>query len=317
MYTQIALLFALIFTGIGLCKIGVLNKTVNLGINRMTLYFAFPCMIAYKIGTMEMDPKLAWDFFMMILLAGASFVLFTVIALGYYRARGISDRITRCAKLSTIMPNNGFIGYPVALAVYGQAGLLMMIAHGAIAFNLYGFTYGISFIRKEKDPDHRFSKVEFAKLIGHLVANPVIISIVVGLLILYLGIPMDNLFGKYLSAISEMASPLAMIYVGSAIGEREFLNAFKDKDLWEISFVKLVIMPLAVGLAFAWMPISPLVRASLILGACFPCATLPVMLGQQEGLDYGQAGRALLLSTLLSVITIPLVLKVISVLIPV
>lgn len=317
MYTQIALLFALIFTGIGLCKIGVLNKAVNLGINRMTLYFAFPCMITYKIGTMEMDPSLGHDFLVMTLLSGASFVLFTVIAFCYYRARGMQERITRCAVLSTIMPNNGFIGYPVALAVYGQPGLLMMIVHGAIAFNVYVFTYGITYIRKEKDPERRFTRMEFAKLIAHLITNPVIISIPAGLLIMYLGIPMDNLFGKYLSAISEMASPLAMIYVGAAIGERGFLSSFKDRDLWEISFVKLIVMPLIMGLVFIWMPISPLLKATLVLGAAFPCATIPVMLGQQEGLDYSQAGRALLLSTILSVGTLPLVLKIISVLIPV
>ena len=316
MYTQIIMLFALIFSGMFLCKAGVLNKTVNLGINKMVLYFAFPCMIAYKIGTMDMTKGLLRDFVLMLVIGSLCFVLFALISTAYYRLRGMTDRITRPAFLSTILPNNGFIGYPVTIAVYGQAGLLLMIAHAAIIFNLFVFTFGIVYLRRDSAKSSSLTPRYVAKVFVDLIKNPIILSIPAGLIILFCGIPLDNIFGDYLSTISDMASPLAMIYVGAAIGEGNVMETFKDRTIWEISFVKLIVIPVITGLAVFWLPVSPLLRATLILGASFPCAAIPVMLGQQEGLDYSQAAKALLLSTLLSAVTLPVTLGILSALIP-
>lgn len=316
MYSQLIMLFALVFTGMGLCRAGILNKTANLAINRMVVYFAFPCMMAYKIGTMDMDPGLLKDFIVMVILSAASFVLYVLIAFLYYKARGIEDRITRPAFLSTLMPNSGFIGYPVALVFLGQTGLLLMIAHGAIVFNIFVFTYGITYLRRDKMEKTPFTPGKLLTLILKLLINPVIFSIPIGLIILFCHIPMDNVVGSYLEAISGLASPLAMIYVGSAIGESEVLSTFRDGTIWEISFVKLIVIPFITALCVMWLPVSPVVKATLILAASFPCAAIPVMLGQQEGLDYAQAGRALLLSTMISVVTTPLVVKILTILLP-
>ncbi len=310
------MLFALIFTGVGLCKIGIFNKTVNLGINKMVLYFAFPCMITYKIGTMEMVPGLGTDFFLVVVLGLACFMMFTAVSAAYCRLRGMEDRMSRAGILSMQFPNNGFIGYPVALIFMGQPGLFLMIAHGAVVYNLYVFTYGITYLRRGKPDSVPLTPGKIAVIFLRLLKNPIILSIAAGIAILVLGIPMDNIVGDYLSAISEMASPLAMIYVGSAIGEDKVLTCVKDKMLWEISFVKLILLPVITGLVCFWLPVSAMVKATLILGAAFPCATVPVMLAQQEDMDYSQAGGALLLSTLLSVLTLPAVMKILTMILP-
>lgn len=316
MVTQLIMLFALLFTGFGLYRVGIFNKTVDLGINKMVVFFAFPCMIMYKIGTMEMDPVFVRDFALVTVLGLASFFLYTGIAFAYFRMRGITARVSRPARLSAVVPNNGFIGYPVALVFLGQPGLLLMIAHGAIVLNVYAFSFGINYLRREKEERVPFTAGKLLTLVLQLVTNPVIISILAGLAILFFGISLDNVAGEYLSAISDMASPLAMIYVGAVIGEGEILKSFRDSTLWEISGLKLIVMPLVTALICMWLPLSTLVKAVLILGASFPCAAIPVMLGQQEGLDYEQAGSALLLSTILSVGTIPVVMKILTMILP-
>ena len=316
MYAQLIMLFALLFTGLFLYRAGLLNKAANLGINKMLLYFTFPCMIMYKIGTMEMTDRLFNDFIAMLILGMVSYGLFTAITIIYYRVRGIRDQVSDCAILSTILPNNGFIGYPVALVFLGESGLLMMIAHGAIAFNLFVFTFGINFLRKGKGENAPMTLKGILSVFGKLLINPIILSIPAGLIILFAHIPMDNIAGEYLSAISGMASPLAMIYVGSAVAEGDIMSTFKEGIIREISFVKLILIPVITALCVLWLPVSPLVKATLILGSSFPCAAIPVMLGQQEGLDYSQAGKALLFSTLLSVITIPLVIRILTVILP-
>ncbi len=314
MYTQLALLFALIFTGMVLAKIGFLNDTVTLGINKMIVYFAFPCLITYKLGTMTMTPSLLRDFVVVMVLATVSFVIFTVIVRGYFKIRGLTDKMSAPAMLCTTIPNNGFIGYPVALVFLGTNGLLLMIAHGAIAFNLYVYTYAISYLRKSKKDAYQppMTAGRVMGLVVKLLINPNIIAVVLGLLIFALGISLDNIVGNYLSMIGDMASPLVMIYIGAMIADTDFVATLKTPLLWEASFVKLIILPAAFFLLTYWLPISDISKAILVLGTAFPAAAIPIMLGQQLDLDTDQAGKVFFLSTLLSMATLPAVMHILS-----
>ena len=111
-------------------------------------------------------------------------VIFTLIAHGYYRLRGIRDKVSAPALLCSCMPNNGFIGYPVALVFMGNKGLLLMIAHGAIVFNVYVFTYAINFIRSSNQSEKLpMTKERLMTLFLQVLLNPNIIAIVIGMTI--------------------------------------------------------------------------------------------------------------------------------------
>ena len=108
--------------------------------------------------------------------------------------------------------------------------------------------------------------------------------------------------------ISEMAAPLAMIYTGAILANNKISAIFKDPVAWEGSFLKLILIPaIFFGLTLP-LPISDVAKAILILGVSFPSAVIPVMLGQQEGVDTRQASRLLFLSTFLSMATLPVVM---------
>ena len=313
MYTQLFLLFALVFTGYFLAKVRFLNEEVTLGINKMILYFAFPCLIALRLGTMELSAGLFGDFVIVTVLGAASFVLFTLIAHEYYRLRGIKDKVSAPALLCSCMPNNGFIGYPVALVFMGNKGLLLMIAHGAIVFNVYVFTYAINFIRSSNQSEKLpMTKERLMTLFLQVLLNPNIIAIVIGMTIYALNFSLDNPAGDYLGMISSMASPLAMIYTGAILAGNKISDIFKDPFAWEGSLLKLIIIPAIFFALVLPLPISDAARAILILGVSFPSAVIPVMLGQQEGADTRQASRIIFLSTFLSMATLPAVMFLID-----
>ena len=218
MYQQLFILFALIFTGYALAKAGILNEAVTLGINKMILFFAFPCLIAYKLGTMEVSVQMAKDFVIVNVLGAVSFVLFTIIAHLYYRVRGLTDKVSAPMMLCSCMPNNGFLGYPVTLVFLGNPGLILMIAHGAIVFNVYTYSYAITYLRNSALKDKpKLTKGRVLTMVLQVALNPNIIGIEVGLIIFAAGISLDNVAGDYLSMIADMASPLAMIYTGAML----------------------------------------------------------------------------------------------------
>jgi predicted permease len=275
----------------------------------MILYFAFPCLITLRLGTMKISSDLVFDFVIVAVLGAASFVIFTLIAHGYYRLRGIKDKVSAPALLCSCMPNNGFIGYPVALIFLGNTGLILMIAHGAVVFNVYVFTYAINYIRSSKNEEKiPMTKRRVLQLFVQVMTNPNIIAIIIGLLIFALGLSLDNPAGEYLSMISSMASPLAMIYTGAILAGNKISAIFKDPFAWEGSFLKLILIPAVFFGLILPLPISDVAKAILILGVSFPSAVIPVMLGQQEGVDTHQASRLLFLSTFLSMATLPVVM---------
>lgn len=313
MYTQLLILFALIFTGYALAKIEILTEPVTLGINKMIVFFAFPCLIVYKLGTMQLDEALKEDFLMVFLLGGASYIIFTVIAHVYYRLRGLTDKVSAPMMLCTCLSNNGFIGYPVALAFLGDKGLILMVAHGALVFNLYVYTYAISYLRNSaRDYKLPMTPGRLLTQVMSIVLNPNIIAVALGMLIFATGFSLDNVVGDYLSIISDMASPLAMIYVGAMLAGSKFTDMFKDKLIWEATFVKLILIPALFFLMVLWLPIGDMAKAILILGVSFPSAAIPIMLGQQLGQDTRQAGQLLFLSTLLSMGTLPVVMELLT-----
>ena len=313
MYQQLFILFALIFTGYALAKAGILNEAVTLGINKMILFFAFPCLIAYKLGTMEVSVQMAKDFVIVNVLGAVSFVLFTIIAHLYYRVRGLTDKVSAPMMLCSCMPNNGFLGYPVTLVFLGNPGLILMIAHGAIVFNVYTYSYAITYLRNSALKDKpKLTKGRVLTMVLQVALNPNIIGIEVGLIIFAAGISLDNVAGDYLSMIADMASPLAMIYTGAMLAKNKFLDMFKNKIVWEGVFLKLILIPAIFFALTYWLPISDLAKAILVLGVAFPSAATPVMLGQQNGLDTRQATQLLFMSTLLSMITLPVLMHILS-----
>lgn len=313
MYQQLFILFALIFTGYALAKAGILNEAVTLGINKMILFFAFPCLIAYKLGTMEVSVQMAKDFVIVNVLGAVSFVLFTIIAHLYYRVRGLTDKVSAPMMLCSCMPNNGFLGYPVTLVFLGNPGLILMIAHGAIVFNVYTYSYAITYLRNSALKDKpKLTKGRVLTIVLQVALNPNIIGIEVGLIIFAAGISLDNIAGDYLSMIADMASPLAMIYTGAMLAKNKFFDMFKNKIVWEGVFLKLILIPAIFFALTYWLPISDLAKAILVLGVAFPSAATPVMLGQQNGLDTRQATQLLFMSTLLSMITLPVLMHILS-----
>lgn len=313
MYQQLFILFALVFTGYALAKAGILTEPVTLGINKMIIFFAFPCLITYKLGIMEVSAQLAKDFIIVNVLGAASFVLFTVIAHLYYRARGLTDKISAPMMLCSCMPNNGFLGYPVTLVFLGTPGLILMIAHGAIVFNVYTYSYAITYLRNSAlSYKPKLTKERALTIFLQVALNPNIIGIELGLIIFATGLSLDNIVGDYLSMIADMASPLAMIYTGAMLAANKFSEMLKNKIVWEGVFLKLILIPAIFFVLTMWLPISDMAKAILVLGVAFPSAATPIMLGQQNGLDTKQATQLLFLSTLFSMGTLPVLMRILS-----
>lgn len=302
---QYFILLAIMFTGYGLRKLNVINEEMNSGLNKFILYFAYPCMIVHNLGTLELNGEMLLKFFLMLGITMVSFFISTVYVNWYSKVRKFPKETSHVAELAEILPNDGFMGLPVALIFFQQEGMFLMLAHNA-GLNLYSFTYGLSLIRRNKSGNRKFTPKAVSKAVVKLLLNPNILALIIGFVLSIAGTGIPSAVDEYLLYIGETATPMAMIFIGSTLSECKAAEIIKDRIVIEGSINKLIAIPVLTGILVMFLPIDPLIKACAVLGCAFPTAATAPMLTEQEGEDRKLSTKMLFLSTVLSMVTIPL-----------
>lgn len=311
MYAKYFVLFAILFTGYFLRKINFLDDNMNHGLNKFIVYFAYPCMIVHNLGTLSMDRRLIFNFLLMLILTLVCFFLYAGYMYWYCKLRKTPREFSHIVEFSSFCPNNGFMGFPITLIFFGEEGLFLMLAHNA-AMNFFFFAYGVRLMRRNKDEVRKRTPRAAARAVLKVLLNPNIIALAAGFLISVTHVGLPESVDEYLLYIGNVSTPMAMIFIGSTLAGCNLLEIVKDHIVIEAAINKLFLLPLLTLALVIFLPIDPLIKAMLVLGCCFPAAAMVSMLAEQEGEDQTMSSKILFLSTLISVITIPLSIQLIS-----
>lgn len=327
MYGQFFILFALVFTGYILRKINIINQGMADGLHSFISYFAFPCLLVYKIGTLDMSSSLATQLLIVTVLSCLLFAMYALVSRLWTKGLKYPHRVASVAELSMAAPNNGFMGFPIALLFFGQQGLFLIMGHN-IALNLYTFTYGLYALRrsnekKQADSSHQSMGARIKatakqawKVTVRLAINPNIFAMVIGFVLCFGHISLDNPVGTYLDYMAAIATPMAMMFIGATLAGTNFLDLFRNRIVWESSLVKLILLPAITTLAVYFLPIDPVMKGILVIATALPTAAIISVVVKQEGRDALMASKIIFFSTVLSMVTIPLWMDVLHRILP-
>lgn len=310
MYGKYFVLFAILFTGWFLRKINFIDDKMNHSINKLIVYFAYPCLIVHNIGSINMSGEIIVSFMVTFVISLACFYIYGLIAFGYAKLRKFPQNESNILEFAAIMPNNGFMGFPVALIFFGEMGMLLMLAHNA-AMNFAIFTYGIKLLRRNREGTRKATPGRFFKAVIKLLMNPNIMALIIGFILSLLGGILPDVVDEYLVYIGNISTPMAMIFIGSTLTVYNFGDIIKSRVIIEASIVKLLILPVITGLMVYLLPVAPIIKSIVVLGISFPTAATVSMLAEQEGYDPGPASKTLFLSTVASIATVPLAINAI------
>ena len=201
-------------------------------------------------------------------------------------------------KVMIIFNNIGFMGFPILQAAYGPQSLLYASLF-LFPFNILIYTYGIACMRKKSEKKESF---DLSKAV-----NVGTIACAVSLIIYIFGIPVPDFLKTTAKSLSGLTGPLSMMVIGQSMIHMKAKEMFGDIRLFIFSLIKLVAIPI-VGIFILKLFITD----ELILNVCYimlatPVASMAAMLAQQYDGDYKLASKGVALTTILSVITIPLV----------
>ena len=209
-------------------------------------------------------------------------------------------------RLMMIFSNIGFMGIPVVSSIYGKEAILL-IAFYNLAYNLLLYTYGMHLASQSaqtetENREKAQQKGKWKKLI-----NPGTISCVVAIVIFVSGVSMPDSVCTFFDYVGNAAVPLSMILIGASVaqgGKKEF---FLDKKAYVFTAIKMLMIPICAALLLRFVQWPALVEGVFILMLAMPVGSMVVMLATENGADAIECTKGNMLTTLLSVITIPIV----------
>ncbi len=288
---QIAIMALLMAVGIVLSRRGFLSPQGTKDLGAILLRIIIPCVIVKSYITTYSRERLLE----LALSAGLAMVAFLLAMVIAYLVYGKRRRIENFA---SAFCNAGFIGIPLAQAVIGDEGVFYMAASVAL-LNLFQWTYGVYIMTDRRDS---ISAKTIAK-------NPVVIAIVIGIALFLSRLPVPGILTSTLGYIAGMNTPVAMILMGTYMAKLPWRKLL-DKRAYGCVLLRLVVIPAAVLAVFWALPISNQnVALAAYLAAATPVGANICVFAQQYDCDYEFSVVTVCLSTVLSIVTVPLMVS--------
>lgn len=289
-------LFLLLVLGFVLFKCHIFDEYTNKKISALIVNVASPMLIISSIAGVEGSNKS-----IVFLMIGAGILMY----IGFIILGKIINRLFPFPKKDwpvyecmVVFANTGFMGYPVLLDVFGQEAVFYAsLIH--MAFNFFVYTYAIMCLTKGDDSEF---KLNFKQLI-----TPGIILIFVGIFIYLFDIQLPSVLMDTINSVGSLTAPLSMMMIGSSLAVYPIKNSFTDWRSYVFAFVRLMIVPFVTMIMCRLLHIDAYYANITIITNAMPVGSMVLMLATQYNANVKIVTRNIVVSTLLSVITIPIV----------
>lgn len=314
--TQVAILFIMMVPGYLMKRCRLAGEGFGKGISNLVLYIAQPALIVCAYIDYHGDGGVWLGALWVFLLSMAAHGLFTLVALLLFR--GAEDAKRRMLRLMTVFANAAFMGIPLIDAILGAEATIYASIYN-ISFNLFLWSLGVYLCTARRDEDGDGTpdgeeKPRYRISPLRILFHPVILASFLGVALLALGVGqhLPELVTDSLTMLKNLVAPLSMVVIGLRIADISFRGAFRDKYLYLFLGLRHAILPLAVLavmklLTLVGVPLGETATMVILLLAATPAATSATMFAEKYDCDAVYTSRAVIISTLLSIATMPLI----------
>ena len=200
----------------------------------------------------------------------------------------------------TLMFSNAtYMGIPVIESIYGSDSIFY-ISMATVVFNLLSFTVGIRIIKGKTDDD---IEIDYKSIFF----NMPIIGTVIGFLLFSLSIKIPEPLFSGLKTIANITVPLSMLFIGASLAKNKIKDAFTGWKSYILVFFRLIVMPVIVYLILSLFIKDELLLGTLVLIHGMPAAAVTAIIAAEYGDSEGFASEMVFLTTIISIITIPII----------
>jgi predicted permease len=299
--TRLTELFLILALGYAGNKTKILNAGSNRLLTALILNITMPCTILGSVMNGDVTAT-GFDALRFILFTLVYFALSFLIVWPLPRLfrkkndpRRSDDGILR---FLVLFGNVGFMGYPVIQSIYGS-GALFYVTLFNIPFNLLLFSVGIILSSGKRE-----------KLNLKLFLTPTLFATLAAIAVYAFRLNVPAIIVGSVSLLGNVTTPGAMLVIGSTLAEIPMREVFTDLRVYPVAFIKLAVVPVITWLALRFFITDAHTLGVLVVEAAMPAATAATMLSLRYGGNDKLASKGVFITTLLSVITIPLLLYI-------
>lgn len=289
--TKVAVMLIMIAVGYFVTKRGLLTERGAAEITALLLKIITPCLIVSSFLNAGQDLQ-ALE---MLQSVGLSTLAIGIsIGLSYLVFGKEPPERRKVLRFAAIFSNAGFMGIPLVQGIVGSKGVI----YGSFfitVFNLICWTYG-----------YRIMNAGGKFKLRTLLLNPGIIGLFFGLPIYFFKLQVPAVLAEPVNFFSDLNTPLAMLVIGSYIAKVDLRSFVTDKSVYGMAFMRLVAAPaLFLGALLLLRP-GPDLFVTCMIQASAPVAANAVLFAVQYNGDSQLASKAVAVSTVLSIVTIPI-----------
>ena len=295
-------LFLLIGVGFFAVRAGILPAEASKPMTALLMKITVPATIVSSMlrpldmGFLKMGAS-------MLLVGMVILPLFSVVSLGLSRLFRVPDGRRGMWCFCATFCNSGFMGFPVALALFGEEGLALTVIL-SIPFNLMMYSIGAKMVCMDLPRDGSAQAISWGKVIFSVIN----LSLMVGLFFYFTQIQLPQAVRGPLDYLAGVTTPLSMMITGMNLSQGKAGDIFRDRDILTAAGTRLLILPVLAWALMRLVPgLSSLVLGAALLNFSMPSPAAAALLGEQYGGDTQTAVRAVFVSSLLCIVTIPLV----------
>ncbi len=299
-FDQVLVLMIILIVGVVAGKAGIIADGVSKKLSELLLYVTAP-MLVLGAFFFEYSAEKMRNGLLVFLMASAFFLITIVLSLFIYRKS--NARIKPIMRFTAVFSNCGFMGLPMMKVLYGMDGVFLGSFY-IVAFYLFIWTFGITMFSEIKGREEIKSTMKKALL------NPAMIAVYVGVIIFVFRIPVPGVVKEAAGYIGDMTMPLSMLIIGSLVSSVKFGILLNDIKAYYASAVRLVLMPLIAYCIFRFAGMPSLPVAIVVTALAMPIAANTTIFAELFDKDALFASKAVILSTVFSIITIPLIVSI-------
>lgn len=297
---QVLILYLIAGVGFITDKTGIFRQKDAKRLIDLLFNIILPIAIIHTFMTMEYSKEHVKGILIAFLCAFASHIFGYAVAKLTFRKRSFKEQ--GIYHYAIVLSNAAFLALPLAKSVVGSEGIFYCSVYVAV-FNMVAFTIGIYEI------SGREAKIDLKKLI----LNPGTISVLIGLPLFFLQLDIPYFISYPLEIVGNCNSPLAMIVFGTFLANSSFKAMFAKKEIYFVSFIRLVLIPLCMLGLFYICGVRGSLLVSMLISVSAPVATNTAMYAAKYDNDTALGSEVAAQSSVLSIITMPVIVALATV----
>jgi malate permease and related proteins len=301
-------IFILMAVGFSAAKLRFIDEKVSRGLSSLLVDFCLPALI-FSSMQRPFSIVLRDEAFSILGLSALIYAASLPLALLLVRALGARGKEAGPLRFAACFSNVGFMGIPVIQALFGMDAVFAVSIFN-IPFNILSYSVASLMLAPEPRGDavHEPKRLNPRSILKSAL-NPAVLAALVGLLCFLLGLRLPTVLGRTLDLLGSTTTPLSMVLVGSVLARMRLKSAFGNFRVYLVSAYRLFLHPLLVYAALSLAGASGLLLAVPVMIVAMPAAANTTILADSLGGDTETASSLVFVSTLGSLVSIPLMAR--------